>query len=657
MISDALVTPMPAPTVAGMTTTTAFASDADAVQASELVAATGVDADDVCPADEMPETWCEHPLVMRATTEAGEAGLYAVACGARLAEDCDHCSKKYANRFRRMARANLGLPDNPEKSPAPDGFFLFVTVTHGSCGPVWRAEEVKKCGKELSSWVGAPKDPSRYGYSAQIVRHMVEPALRKSLTQAHRRWADRWKTAGWDVQVVGVREVQERGAGHIHQLIRVHPLAPEQQGPHPGYWVDGKKTKIKPDALVGDGFWCDRLGHVDANPTDDPTRWVVHSDVGTPTAVIWKGTGQAWWHQVLVPTPRTDAEVRASYERTVDVASHRTKISSHLVEYIGSAVHLALREQLGLPAWEKTGLTAGTPEQGQLPAIRDEDGNLEPWVTWGPQVDVRSICGGGDHGAQRILAYLTKTLSYVSKDVGAAEGEPARPGSPRGRHDRRMQGEVLAMAPALIRSVQKRMEEVSGVGAERGFLAAGMPMPVGQSPVPGRFLRLQWRRYYDEHVMAAVPGLLVSHVGQILRYLRSGLWESLRQALRIAEIEGGTKVRGDLAKLRPQQETALSEVCAEGARRLKSALRVVRTALRWGAYQGRAWTVQGRTTTMADVRAVQREFCEFLLYQRKLKPDPEPVTWDMPPMREVWHLLRSDLELNRLPRGRAPIPI
>lgn len=683
---DALGTPHAAPTVPGMSDDAPTLDDAalaallgvslpdpaeaEDVQAAELAAAVGVDQDDVRPLDHADaESWCEHPRVMRATTATGETGLYAIACGARLAEDCPHCAARYGHRFRRMARQNLGLPDDPH-TPPPDGFFLFVTLTHGSCGSVWNAAEIKRRrgGADAGQWLGVPCDPIRYGYAAQILRHMVEPMLRKAWSQAQRRWAARWADAGYDVQSIAVREVQERGAGHLHEIVRVHPCPVEDRGPHAGYWREGSKTKVTPGVTPG-SFRHPSRGLITADPTGDARRWVVHSATGTPTAVIWRGTGAAHWYQPLVPCPRTDREVRESYIHIVDIPAHGTGIPARLVEYVGSEAHLALRDRLGLPGWDKTGLTDKTPAQGQIPAIRDKEGVLHPRVAWGVETEIHSI-SGGEGGPRRVLAYLTKMLSYVAKDVGAASGEGARPGSARGRHDRRMRLEALAMAPVIIDDAWDRMDtdalvaRESGLDREHAWLDAGLPMPADDPRPTGRIADIAARRVVLRRALALT--ITPTHRDQLVEWLTSPRGDVDRddvtpaaEVLSRARHIPWSQVRDALSVMSWVSEDDHDRARALGLPDLptvllaarRAATRAVGTAARWAGYRGRAWTAQGRTYTIADVRAAQADYAECCLAEQGLMPDPTPVQWHTVPRADL-----AGVDAQTLPRGRAPVP-
>lgn len=532
--------------------------------------------------EETPEGWCSNPQLY--TIEHGETThVVRMACGSRIAADCEYCAARYGARFRSMARRNLGIADH-EGRASWDGesVYLFTTVTHDSCGPVWGRDEVEARGRDVSAWVGAPKNPARYGYAAQIARHLCEPALRKSLAQAQRRYAARLAEAGREMTAVGVREVQERGAGHIHTIIRIAPAA--DPGLHPGYWRVGPRTKVSAPP--------------EEHCVPDPNV-AVYWDTRTrrPAAVVWTTTGKTWWRQALEPVPATPEEWAAHYRESLDVASHQTAIPDDLVAFVGSEEHRAARAALDLPEWSRFGLTDVTPAQGELPAVGDGH-DLAPAVTWGPQVDVRPL--GVDRSATpaEIVAYVTKTLSYVSKDVGAAEGAPAERG-PRRDHDARLRREAAAFAPYLARRAARQWltrQPEAVLDAWRRSGPAGCRTGRANAAYRLRAARAELAR--GTTAVEALAAWVAAH-------------DSWTDARAIYD-------RADLLGIAPGLD--LGAMLGAVRRRLT-------TATRWGGYVGRAWTIHGRTVTMAEVREVQRSWALVRLADRGLMPNPKVWTW------------------------------
>lgn len=563
------------------------------------------------PGDDEPEEWCTSPQVfhIRRGTQRIAEHLVRVACGSRIAEDCPYCAKKYAARFRSMARRNLGVADHEGRADWDnESTYLFTTVTHDTCGPVWGRAEVEARGWDVSAYVGAPKDPVRYGYAAQVVRHLCEPALRKTLSEAQRRYAVLWATAGYAVTSIGVREVQERGAGHIHTIVRIAPAT--DPGPHPGYWRVGGRRQV---------------------PAADPGRCTpdgctaVHYDpsTGVPTHVDWTTTGRAWWRQKLEPVPATPSARAAHYRQVMDLVSHRTAVPADLVEYVGSEEHLATRRRLGLPEWRRFGLTDRTPAQGEIPARGDGGTGLEAVIGWGPQVDVRPLGVDGAATPAEVVAYVTKMLSYVAKDVGAAEGARAATG-PRRTHDRRLQREAGAFFPYLARRAA-----CDWLTRRRAAILDGLRsgLPVGRRRHKEALLQADRAR-------AAVAAELAHGTHAVEELATECLHLTDECDIRAAAADVGITPWVDVVAM------------------MSAVRRRLTTARRWGGYLGRAWTIQGRTVTISDVRETQREWALVHLADRGLMPDPKPWAWT----RVSPDDLTQDV-LDGLPHGPPPVPI
>lgn len=201
------------------------------------------------PADDETESppyvplGCEHPF----RTKSG----VLVRCQSRLRSRCASCSELYRGDWAAIARS--GVFDGPIERYR----FYLLTLTAPSFGRVHRIPKgersaVGRCGcGDLHTAAdadlrGVPLDPSTYDYPGLVAWNRDSGLL---WDRTRRRLRDRWES----VEFFIVREWQDRGALHVHALVRI--ARPE--APAPGVLSEAARTATafsKVDgALVGWG--------------------------------------------------------------------------------------------------------------------------------------------------------------------------------------------------------------------------------------------------------------------------------------------------------------------------------------------------------------------------------------------------------------------
>lgn len=182
--------------------------------------------------DEAPEVvrpaGCSNPF--RTTS-----GLY-VRCQSRLRSKCESCAELYRGDWAAIARS--GVFDGPVERYR----FYLLTLTAPSFGRVHRvpkgaASSVRVCGCGVRHSVadadlrGVPVDMAGYDYAGLVAWNRDSGLL---WDRTRRRLRDRWES----VEFFIVREWQERGALHLHAIIRIDRLG----SPDPRMLAEAART-------------------------------------------------------------------------------------------------------------------------------------------------------------------------------------------------------------------------------------------------------------------------------------------------------------------------------------------------------------------------------------------------------------------------------
>ncbi|WP_166868557.1 replication initiator [Salinibacterium sp. ZJ70] len=166
--------------------------------------------------DEAPEVvrpaGCSNPFRTK-------SGLY-VRCQSRLRSKCESCAELYRGDWAAIARS--GVFDGPVERYS----FYLLTLTAPSFGRVHRVPKASApaacgCGGRHTAadadLRGVPLDPSTYDYAGLVAWNRDSGLL---WDRTRRRLRDRWES----VEFFVVREWQERGALHLHAIVRIDRL-------------------------------------------------------------------------------------------------------------------------------------------------------------------------------------------------------------------------------------------------------------------------------------------------------------------------------------------------------------------------------------------------------------------------------------------------
>ena len=154
---------------------------------------------------------CDAPF----TTSSGAV----VRCQSRLRSKCPSCAELYRGDWAAIARSGVF-----DESAAHFRYYL-LTLTAPSFGAVHRvprseSSRARKCGCGLMHSVenvglrGVPLDEATYDYAGLVAWNRDSGVL---WDRTRRRLRDRWES----VEFFIVREWQDRGALHVHVLLRV----------------------------------------------------------------------------------------------------------------------------------------------------------------------------------------------------------------------------------------------------------------------------------------------------------------------------------------------------------------------------------------------------------------------------------------------------
>src|SRR6185312_208628 len=142
-----------------------------------------------------------------------------VRCGSRVKSKCESCAELYRGDWAAIARS--GIFDGPVENFR----FYLLTLTAPSFGQVHRvprADDARgaKCGCGVQHSAtdaglrGVPLDPSTYDYAGQVSWNRDAGLL---WDRTRRRIRDRWDSVEYFI----VREWQDRGVLHVHELLRI----------------------------------------------------------------------------------------------------------------------------------------------------------------------------------------------------------------------------------------------------------------------------------------------------------------------------------------------------------------------------------------------------------------------------------------------------
>lgn len=168
------------------------------------------------PRDPRLDLPCARPYQL---VNPGTGEVIALPCGSRLDAECPSCAVRYQIVQRRIL--DEGQPAMPTSREMIDGtgqlpVGAFVTLTLGSYGILTEGH--------------APKYPTHYRYGDAVVAAALERNLERSWERALRRATRDWEKAGFRIAYRGAREVQERGAGHLHLVVTLDPNTEDWDG-------------------------------------------------------------------------------------------------------------------------------------------------------------------------------------------------------------------------------------------------------------------------------------------------------------------------------------------------------------------------------------------------------------------------------------------
>ncbi|MFN3707360.1 replication initiator [Microcella sp.] len=164
-----------------------------------------------------------------------KAGV-AVRCQSRIRSVCPSCAELYRGDWAAIARS--GVFDGPVR----DFRFYLLTLTAPSFGRVHRVPKVEgakvgQCGCDATHTVadadlrGVPLDMASYDYAGLVAWNRDSGLL---WDRTRRRLRDYWPS----VEFFVVREWQDRGALHLHALVRIA----RTEAPRPERLGDAART-------------------------------------------------------------------------------------------------------------------------------------------------------------------------------------------------------------------------------------------------------------------------------------------------------------------------------------------------------------------------------------------------------------------------------
>ncbi len=204
---------------------------------------------------------CSHPV------QVPSVGCW-VRCGSRDASYCPSCAALVAGDWAAIARSGC-LPSDDVPAEVLAGYrVFFVTLTAPSFGHVHRVPKGEdsprvKCGcgrwhPAGSPWAGVPLDPANYNYTGAVAWNNGVGALWHSS-------AVRLRQVVPDVEWFGVKELQKRGALHLHCIVRVPA------------WANVDSLDPTTGRTVRGGLLLDTLRSCTAD--DSRMRWGTQGDV------------------------------------------------------------------------------------------------------------------------------------------------------------------------------------------------------------------------------------------------------------------------------------------------------------------------------------------------------------------------------------------
>lgn len=252
-----------------------------------------------------------------------------IRCGTRIEAKCPACSETYRKRATQLIMA--GLPQ-PNEAAIP----YLLTFTAPSFGKVHRYDNCpcgnnhKKDNREDTGLIGAPLDPTKYGYSEQVDWHLnlsdLWAATRHRIT---RLFED------YHCTILRVAELQKRGAIHFHVLVVIRQKMKETVDPETDELIRAPAGIMLP--FIGKDLEEDLVETMTDSPIVSNGRtWGSQMDI--KTVVPKKNNGE------LTYAPA------AAY-----LAKYLTKATNSMLSVPpDSAIerHLFKLERLGITRWE-----------------------------------------------------------------------------------------------------------------------------------------------------------------------------------------------------------------------------------------------------------------------------------------------------------------
>ena len=465
----------------------------DILDDEELAAAAQWERD---PAWDEP---CTNPSHLRRILPDGTTTVLSVPGGSlhQLRSVCPSCSVRYQAQVTRTLRK--GAPDVPTAEEVAQGARMpgavLWTLTAPSFGPVHRTGRTLMHGKQMQacerSCIGAPLDPSRYGYVHQAIWSYTLPDLVKATRSHIDRLGEDLRDAGDHFQLRGNVELQERLAPHLH-LIATAADDPERAPKYDGLIRDreANRFKLDPDAIKDKAATYLREYNnsrkcLDQRPTgllaqanallsvlrkgEGVLRGFSHAEINAyaPDKLsseylarlevplfVKKEKGQRgwWWARPLKKRQEITSTKLADYMES-RWSNPETSTPADLLTWVGSSAHLARRDQLGLPVATADNL------------------NVPDTITWGDENDYspKIFAAPDDDDPGKTFAearsYIGKATGYVAKDAGGKDGDPLPEGKRR-THENRMRKEAAAvlidsdLTKTLRRWIELRTEQI-----------------------------------------------------------------------------------------------------------------------------------------------------------------------------------------------------
>jgi len=224
-----------------------------------------------------------------------KSGL-TVRCQSRVRSQCPSCAELYRGDWAAIARS--GVFDGPVQ----DFRFYLLTLTAPSFGRVHRVPKLEggrvgRCGCGVVHTVadadlrGVPLDLASYDYAGLVAWNRDSGLL---WDRTRRRLRDYWPS----VEFFAVREWQDRGALHLHALVRIA----RSEAPRPAVLGDAARTATAFSLVEGVLVSWGELGDCQAFRADGDaakTIWYLSKALNyvLKDAVLASGGGsKAWAH-------------------------------------------------------------------------------------------------------------------------------------------------------------------------------------------------------------------------------------------------------------------------------------------------------------------------------------------------------------------------